>query len=101
MLFRSDEFDESDLRKISADSFVANASISIPKLHQYFSEPFENNQSSTLNEFLVGHFGKIPSRQAVVVLKTIRLTVLETDKTRIISVRIQRLKNNQKGLDAS
>lgn len=97
----SDEFDESDLRKISADSFVANASISIPKLHQYFSEPFENNQSSTLNEFLVGHFGKIPSRQAVVVLKTIRLTVLETDKTRIISVRIQRLKNNQKGLDAS
>ena len=88
----SDEFDESDLRKISVDGFIANASISIPKLQQYFSEPFESNHSNTLNEFLVDHFGKIPTRYESLVLKTIRLTVLETDKNKIKTVRIQRLK---------
>ena len=87
-----DEFDESDLRKTSEDGFIANASISIPKLQHYFSEPFKNTRSRTLNGFLLTRFGKVPPKYSSVVLETIRITILETDGSKVKKVRIQRLK---------
>jgi len=87
-----DEFDESDLRKTSEDGFLVNASIAIQKLQDYFSEPFKNTRSRTLNGFLLTRFGKVPPKYSSLTLETIRITVLESDGSKVQKVRIQRLR---------
>jgi putative hemolysin len=88
-----DEFDESFLKKTSSEDYLVNAAVSLNQLREYFSEPFPKKRVRTLNGFLIAHFGKPPKVGEELTLEAIKLTVLESDSTKVQRVRIQKKKN--------
>jgi len=92
-----DEFDQSDIRKLSADTYMVNASIQMGTLKDYFGETFKSGHSQTLNGFLTEHCGRIPAQGTIVSAGNLKFLILECDARRISRVRIQIIKHLDSG----
>jgi CBS domain containing-hemolysin-like protein len=87
-----DEFDTGDFRQIADDLYIADASLDLSRVLDYFDEPAPDTKARTLNGFLIEKCGSIPMPGTVVSLSQMKIMILKRDDRKISRVRIQALK---------
>jgi len=83
-----DEFDESDVKKLSTDVFLVNATVRLNQLTGVIAGGFGETRAETLNGWLQEYCGKIPASGAIINRGKMQIVILEVDQRRVVRVRI-------------
>lgn len=83
-----DEFDQSNLKKISGDTYLVDAVMDLEEFVEYFNLSLSETRSKTVNGFLLEYCGGIPHRGTLISLKGLRILILEADARKISRLRV-------------
>ena len=96
-----DEFDpvDQDIVRVSSDEAVLSGRASIYTLEELFGYNVDSLGVDTVVGFIFGTLERVPSSGDVVLLDSLKLTVLDVSGTRIRQIRVERIQGDGEPLE--